>query len=73
MDGQTDRQSDCTPRPAFAFGDAGKNAWSNFVAFFKRNHLQKTPSNQMRNEKFQKLGPDHFWTPYISITLIDRS
>ena len=28
-DGQTDRQtdgwSDCTPRPAFAFGDAGKN------------------------------------------------
>ena len=24
-DGQTDGQSDCTPRPAFAFGDAGKN------------------------------------------------
>ena len=25
-DGQTDGRSDCTPRPAFAFGDAGKNA-----------------------------------------------
>ena len=24
-DGRTDGQSDCTPRPAFAFGDAGKN------------------------------------------------
>ena len=24
-DGRTDRWSDCTPRPAFAFGDAGKN------------------------------------------------
>ena len=24
-DGWTDRRSDCTPRPAFAFGDAGKN------------------------------------------------
>ena len=24
-DGQTDRRSDCTPRPAFAFGNAGKN------------------------------------------------
>ena len=24
-DGRTDRRSDCTPRPAFAFGDAGKN------------------------------------------------
>ena len=24
-DGQTDGRSDCTPRPAFAFGDAGKN------------------------------------------------
>ena len=25
IDGRTDRWSDCTPRPAFAFGDAGKN------------------------------------------------
>ena len=25
MDGQTDGRSDCTPRPAFTFGDAGKN------------------------------------------------
>ena len=24
-DRQTDGRSDCTPRPAFAFGDAGKN------------------------------------------------
>ena len=24
-DGRTDGRSDCTPRPAFAFGDAGKN------------------------------------------------
>ena len=25
MDRRTDRRNDCTPRPAFAFGDAGKN------------------------------------------------
>ena len=30
-DGQTDGRSDCTPRPAFAFGDAGKNIWRIFV------------------------------------------
>ena len=24
-DGRTDGRSDCTPRPAFVFGDAGKN------------------------------------------------
>ena len=24
-DGRTDGRSDCTPRPAFAFGNAGKN------------------------------------------------
>ena len=24
-DGRTDGRSDCTPRPAFALGDAGKN------------------------------------------------
>ena len=24
-DGRTDGRSNCTPRPAFAFGDAGKN------------------------------------------------
>ena len=24
-DGRTDGRSDCTPRPAFAFGHAGKN------------------------------------------------
>ena len=24
-DGRTDEWSDCTPRPAFAFGEAGKN------------------------------------------------
>ena len=26
-DGWTDGRSDCTPRPAFAFGDAGKNGF----------------------------------------------
>ena len=26
-DGRTDGRSDCTPRPAFAFGDAGKNTF----------------------------------------------
>ena len=25
-DGRTDGRSDCTPRPAFAFGDAGKKS-----------------------------------------------
>ena len=32
--GQTDGRSDCTPRPAFAFGDAGKND-ENTLATFK--------------------------------------
>ena len=27
-DGRTDGRSDCTPRPAFAFGDAGENVKS---------------------------------------------
>ena len=26
-DGRTDGWSDCTPRPAFAFGDAGKKSY----------------------------------------------
>ena len=26
-DGRTDGRSHCTPRPAFAFGDAGKKLW----------------------------------------------
>ena len=30
-DGRTDGRSDCTPRPAFAFGDAGKNRSLTFV------------------------------------------
>ena len=31
-DGRTDGRSDCTPRPAFAFGDAGKNMiYDNFT------------------------------------------
>ena len=33
-DGQTDGQSDCTPRPAFAFGDAGKNLCKLFLLFY---------------------------------------
>ena len=35
-DGQTDGRSDCTPRPAFAFGDAGKN-----TANLKANSKEK--------------------------------
>ena len=31
-DGRTDGRSDCTPRPAFAFGDAGKNHYGRFLA-----------------------------------------
>ena len=27
-DGQTDGRSDCTPRPAFAFGNAGKKKYT---------------------------------------------
>ena len=27
-DGRTDGRSDCTPRPAFAFGDAGNKKWT---------------------------------------------
>ena len=39
-DGRTDGRSDCTPRPAFAFGDAGKNCngmytWLNHMSDFK--------------------------------------
>ena len=31
-DGRTDGRSDCTPRPAFAFGDAGKNLYLQSIA-----------------------------------------
>ena len=34
-DGRTDGRSDCTPRPAFAFGDAGKNP----VSLMKKNSI----------------------------------
>ena len=33
-DGQTDGRSDCTPRPAFAFGDAGKNLKERIVTVY---------------------------------------
>ena len=35
MDGRTDGRSDCTPRPAFAFGDAGKKLIV-LSSFFKK-------------------------------------
>ena len=38
-DGRTDGQSDCTPRPAFAFGDAGKNQISTPKFSIKTPHL----------------------------------
>ena len=34
-DGRTDGRSDCTPRPAFAFGDAGKNWSETFILKIK--------------------------------------
>ena len=37
-DGWTDGRSDCTPRPAFAFGDAGKN---HFVRKVKKKEFEK--------------------------------
>ena len=30
-DGRTDGRSNCTPRPAFAFGDAGKKLFDSFI------------------------------------------
>ena len=35
-DGQTDGRSDCTPRPAFAFGDAGKNSQCSILLNHRR-------------------------------------
>ena len=32
-DEQTDGRSDCTPRPAFAFGDTGKNFILSYIYF----------------------------------------
>ena len=49
-DGRTDGRSDCTPRPAFAFGDAGKNkhqlrkcveVWIELVLLFQRSSQDK--------------------------------
>ena len=45
-----------------------------FIAFFKRTHLQKKKKTIKIGgdiKKFQKLGRGRFWTPYISITVIE--
>ena len=45
-DGRTDRRSACTPRPAFAFGDAGKKYFVHILdAMF-----QPSPSNLSFNK-----------------------
>ena len=45
-DGRTDGRSDCTPRPAFAFGDAGKNL--GFFSEFHPHSLQNVKKSYMR-------------------------
>ena len=36
MDGRTDGRSDCTPRPAFAFSDAGNNQDMSVLRIYAR-------------------------------------
>ena len=48
-DGRTGGRSDCTPRPAFAFGDAGKNLlqnhWANFNQIWYKASLGEGDSS----------------------------
>ena len=53
-DGQTDGRSDCTPRPAFAFGDAGKkmlqnktNLKTNIQINYENNNFEKSNHKKM--------------------------
>ena len=51
-----------------------KNAWSNFCCIFQQESFAKNPIKiGWEIKKFQKLGCGHFRTPYISITVRDRS
>ena len=51
-DGPTDGRSDCTPRPAFTFGDAGKNGIQPGVSLILTKSATK-PENQT-NLQFTK-------------------
>ena len=52
LDGRTDGRSDCTPRPAFAFGDAGKKTaikWLKCCRYGEKH-------NQMKVLVFKDVG-----------------
>ena len=57
-DGRTDGRSDCTPRPAFAFGDAGKNVIS--IRHFWVKLYLKRKQNQYYN--LNKICVFHIYT-----------
>ena len=48
-DGRTDGRTECTPRPAFAFGDAGKNH-EKFITMKKM--LTDNRQIPIRNKRF---------------------
>ena len=52
-DGRTDGRSDCTPRPAFAFGDAGKNKEEKKTAT-KQNNVQISMIRKKNGYKYHQ-------------------
>ena len=67
-DGRTDGRSDCTPRPAFAFGDAGKKQISSLNQKSLPINLTKDIKQRFKTKKKPKtkryaettLKPDFF-------------
>ena len=51
-DGRTDGLSDCTPRPAFAFGDAGKKG---VIMDVSLNFVPRQNESKIRHITFQNL------------------
>ena len=53
-DGQTDRRSDCTPKPAFAFGDAGKKRARNLEQKILEAQKEKKEQLQKQRKKIRE-------------------
>ena len=52
-DGRTEGQSDCTPRPAFAFGDAGKETQNCLLLVLRDEHVcAHTGKRENKKEKY---------------------
>ena len=53
-DGRTDGRSDCTPKPAFAFGDAGKKRARNLEQKILEAQKEKKEQLQKQRKKIRE-------------------